>query len=780
MRNSYGIKVLGCVAAALFFTLSLAGSGWSANFPGEIIYQGRNVVDFNFGRACTNEKCVLIRNGQTIKEWTKEDKHIYYSDTTANAYAPNFYAFKRYYWDYENGKWESQPRDVFNTMVDTTTVRGSLHNSWEWCNKLGRSPVSWSAGNNPYSVESLVVEDGALYINSGVNVTFSGEGGEISVRRDAGIEAEGASFTKQKDAAGSVTLSGQSQEGSRFQRCTITDVIIYAEGSSAGIRFVNNIITMTPDFKRANIITLHNSSNNIFQNNKGNASVDLSGANNTIKNNVLASLGMTGTGLIEGNTCDQVIIAPSNNGIATVRGNALKSLRALGGAPVIENNSVKSVVGSNDYRGIECNSCNGAKIKNNSVENFSRYGIEIIGGNANTIEGNLIQKKQQVSASDSAGIYLWGTENNLVKKNNILGMYGRGIHLYMAKHNNIEYNAVNNSTLEGILFENCYNWCELNEPDGSSDNVIAFNHLWKNNFGIRAHENKGCHKRNGIHENIIAENDIGVSIGKTNTDNVIFNNVFKNNTINAYDGGERNIWCKDPPIHINRNIVGGALLGGNFWSDYAGTDADNNGLGDTPYDIPGGEGGAVKQDLWPLIDKGYKPPVIQAEPTPFVFSLPFGESVATKTLSVSNRGGENLVMGKASISGGDAAFFTLTNDACNEQTLAPQGKCLIDVTFTTAQDDSIERKAAILLPSNDPVTPVLWVGINGTIIQPLPGDVNGDGIVNLSDAVLALQVLAGRTPPDGQTIVKAADVNSDGQIGLAEVFYVLQKVVALR
>ncbi len=53
------------------------------------------------------------------------------------------------------------------------------------------------------------------------------------------------------------------------------------------------------------------------------------------------------------------------------------------------------------------------------------------------------------------------------------------------------------------------------------------------------------------------------------------------------------------------------------------------------------------------------------------------------------------------------------------------------------------------------------------------GDVNYDGQVDLTDAVLALQVIAGILP--AQTIYKEADVNSDGKIGHAEVLYILQK-----
>ncbi|MGD9971511.1 MAG: alpha/beta fold hydrolase [Desulfatirhabdiaceae bacterium] len=58
-----------------------------------------------------------------------------------------------------------------------------------------------------------------------------------------------------------------------------------------------------------------------------------------------------------------------------------------------------------------------------------------------------------------------------------------------------------------------------------------------------------------------------------------------------------------------------------------------------------------------------------------------------------------------------------------------------------------------------------------------PGDINGDQGVNLADAIMALQVLAGMIP-DG-TVNLLADVDGDNRIGMAEVIYVLQQVAGL-
>jgi len=58
------------------------------------------------------------------------------------------------------------------------------------------------------------------------------------------------------------------------------------------------------------------------------------------------------------------------------------------------------------------------------------------------------------------------------------------------------------------------------------------------------------------------------------------------------------------------------------------------------------------------------------------------------------------------------------------------------------------------------------------------GDINGDGNVDLTDAILTLKVLVGIEP--NSNVNKEADVNGEGVIGLAEVLYVLQNIAGLR
>ncbi|MGD9974450.1 MAG: right-handed parallel beta-helix repeat-containing protein, partial [Desulfatirhabdiaceae bacterium] len=61
--------------------------------------------------------------------------------------------------------------------------------------------------------------------------------------------------------------------------------------------------------------------------------------------------------------------------------------------------------------------------------------------------------------------------------------------------------------------------------------------------------------------------------------------------------------------------------------------------------------------------------------------------------------------------------------------------------------------------------------------QPIPGDVNHDGFVDLTDVLLLLQILTGQTP--AEAVYADADVNGDGRLGMEEIIFILQVVADL-
>ena len=232
---------------------------------------------------------------------------------------------------------------------------------------------------------------------------------------------------------------------------------------------------------------------------------------------------------------------------------------------------------SNDYKaGIKLVNTRNGKIIDNNCSGNNGVGIMLSNGcNYNTISRN------NVSNNEQYGIFLYKTcFNNLISQNNVSVNHFCGINLTKdCNYNNILKNNISENNIGITIFNECF------------DNTIFENKVENNNkSGIEV--NYFC-DYNIFSENNISKNcNCGLNITVNCSYNLVYNNSFNRNLKNAVDDGTNNNW--------NSSLIG------NYWSNYMEIDWNDDGIGDTPFEIWGSAG---SKDFLPIWDDGYKIPL---------------------------------------------------------------------------------------------------------------------------------------------------------------------------
>ncbi len=96
--------------------------------------------------------------------------------------------------------------------------------------------------------------------------------------------------------------------------------------------------------------------------------------------------------------------------------------------------------------------------------------------------------------------------------------------------------------------------------------------------------------------------------------------------------------------------------------------------------------------------------------------VPFGTitagTSATQTITVKNSGNAGLVIGAVGSTNPLAAPFSITNDACSNQTIAPSASCTLTIAFAPAAAGTFTD--SLNIPSNDPAKSSVTVNVSGT------------------------------------------------------------------
>ena len=198
------------------------------------------------------------------------------------------------------------------------------------------------------------------------------------------------------------------------------------------------------------------------------------------------------------------------------------------------------------------------------------------------------------------GIELFGTVDSIIADNTVSNNLN-GISLDSSHNNIISGNDVSNN-LNGISLDSSHNNIisgndVINNDCGiwlgySQRNTISGNNVINNGWGIKL----GSSQRNTISGNDIINNDYG--IGLRFSSNKIYLNNFMNNNDNVYGYLYSTIIWNSPEkltYTYNGNTYTNYL--GNYWDDYTGTDANGDGIGDTPYPINSDD------DNYPLVER---------------------------------------------------------------------------------------------------------------------------------------------------------------------------------
>ena len=226
---------------------------------------------------------------------------------------------------------------------------------------------------------------------------------------------------------------------------------------------------------------------------------------------------------------------------------------------------------------------------NNALNN--EYGIYLLFSGNNTLMGNT------APYNDMHDIYLDHSSNNMLTENIVANIDWHGIRLAYSNNNTVMDNiASTNNGCAILLYASVDNRLINNDVSNSFQGIFMYT---SSNDNMVSGNTASGNRQGGIYvegdNNTITGNtasnndDFGIALESSSSNTLYHNNLDGNTNNNAYDDGT-NQWDSGSE-------------GNHYGDDYTGTDSDGDGIGDTPYTIPGGS----SVDRYPLMEPWSEP-----------------------------------------------------------------------------------------------------------------------------------------------------------------------------